>query len=113
MCARIATVSRWMWVSTGHGDGNRKKKHSKWWCAVCGGNYEWRASTRTLVVQLGTNANGVKVFKARAAPPGLCKNLIKALKLLATQHKDGDRPIQRIITVLHERTTKRIMDGLR
>ena len=29
------------WVSTGHGDGNnRKKKHCNWWCAACGGKYE-------------------------------------------------------------------------
>ena len=31
-------------VSTGHGDGNnRKKKHCNWWCAACGGQYEWIA----------------------------------------------------------------------
>ena len=33
--------------STGHGDGkNRKKKHCNWWCAACGGHYEWRAPNR-------------------------------------------------------------------
>ena len=62
MSARIATVFLledyvW-WVSTGHGDGsNRKKMHCSWWCAVCGGKYEWRAPNRILVVQLGANAN--------------------------------------------------------
>ena len=41
------------WVSIGHGDGNnRKKRHCSWWCAVCGGKYEWRAPNRILVVQL-------------------------------------------------------------
>ena len=58
------------WVSTGHGDGNnRKKKHCNWWCAACGGQYEWRAhSNRILVVRLGANANEAKVFKsARSA----------------------------------------------
>ena len=59
------------WVSTGHGDGNnRKKKHCNWWCAACGGQYEWRAPNRILVVQHGVNANEAKVFKAHAAPLG-------------------------------------------
>ena len=57
------------WVSTGHGDGNnRRKNHSSWWCAVCGGKYEWRPPNRMLVVQLGTNTNEAKVFKPHAAP---------------------------------------------
>ena len=59
-------------VSRGHGDGNNgKKKHCSWWCAVCGGKYEWRASNRILVVQLGTNANEAKIFEAHATPQGL------------------------------------------
>ena len=42
-----------------------------------------RAPNRRLVVQLGTDANDAKVFRAHAAPQGLCENVIKALKLLA------------------------------
>ena len=77
------------WVSTGHGDGsNREKKHCNWWCAACGGQYEWRAPNRILVVQLAANANEAKVFKAHAPPLGLCDNQINALKLLANQQKD-------------------------
>ena len=38
------------------------------------------------------------------------ENLINALKLVANQQTDGDSPIQRIITGLHERTRKGIMD---
>ena len=68
---------------------------------------------RILVVQLGTNANEAKVFKAHAAPQGLCENLINALKLLANEQTDGDSPIQSIVTGLHERSRKGIMDGLR
>ena len=69
------------WVSTGHGDGNNiKKKHCNWWCAACGGQYEWRAPKRILVA---------KVCKTHAAPLGLCDNLVNALKLLANQQKDG------------------------
>ena len=73
-------------VSTGHGDGNnRKKKHCNWLCAAVRGPYEWRAPNRILVVQIGVNANEAKVFKAHTAPLGLCDNLINALKLLANQ----------------------------
>ena len=64
-------------------------------------------------MQLGVNANEAKVLKAHAAPLELCDNLINALKLLANQQKDGDSPIQSIVTGLHERSRKGIMEGLR
>ena len=64
------------------------------------------------MVQIGVNANEAKVFKAHAAPLALCDNRINALKLLANQQKDGDSPIQ-IVTGLHERSRRGIMDGLR
>ena len=93
----------YMWrVSTGHGDGNnRKKNHCNWWCAACGGQHEWKAPNRILGVQLGGNANEAKVFKAHAAPVELCGNLSNTVKLLANQQKDGDSPIQIIVTGLH------------
>ena len=53
-------------------------------------------------IQIGVNASEAKVFKAHATPLGLCDNLINALKLLANQQKDGDSPIQSIVTGLHE-----------
>ena len=52
-----------------------------------------------------------KVFKSHAAPLGLCDNLINSLKLLANQQTDGDTPIQSIVTGLHERSRKGIMEG--
>ena len=64
-------------------------------------------------MQLGVNANEAKVLKAHAAPLELCDNLINALKLLANQQKDGDSPIQSIVTGLHERSRKGIMEKLR
>ena len=64
-------------------------------------------------MQLGTYAIEAKVFKALAAPQGLRENLINAPKLLANQQTDGDSPIQSIVTGLHGRTRKGIMDGLR
>ena len=38
---------------------------------------------------------------------------MNALKLLANQQTDGDSPIQSIVTGLHERSRRGIMDGLR
>ena len=51
---------------------------------------------------LGTNANEAKVFKAHAAPQGLCETLINAPKLLANQQTGADSPIQSIVTGQHE-----------
>ena len=65
------------------------------------------------MVQIGVNANEAKVFKAHATPLVLCDNLINALKLLANHQKDGDSPIQSIVTYPHERSRRGIMDGLR
>ena len=71
------------WISAG-------KKRCSWWCAISGERYEWRALNRLLVVQTGVSASQAKVFKAQAAPQGLCEHLINALKLLANQQEDGD-----------------------
>ena len=65
------------------------------------------------MVQIGVNANEAKVVKPHAAPLGLCDNLTNALKLLANQQKYGDSPIQSIVTGLHERSRKGIMERLR
>ena len=75
--------------------------------------YEWRALNRLLVVQTGVSASQAKVFKAHAERQGLCENLINALKLLANHQKDGDSPIQSIVTGLCERSRTGIMEGLR
>ena len=64
-------------------------------------------------MQLGVNANEAKVLKAHAAPLELCDNQINALKLLANQQKDGDSPIQSIVTGLHESSREGTMEGLR
>ena len=99
-----------MWcVSSGRGDGsNREEKQCCWWCAACGGHYDWRAPNRILVIQLSANVNEANVFKAHAAPLGLCDDLVNAL-----QQEDGDSPIDSIVTGLHEKSRKVIMYGLR
>ena len=101
------------WVSSRHGDGsNRKKKQCSWWYAACVVKYDYLAPNEILLVQLGANANEATVFRAHAAPLGLCDNLVNALKLLANQQKEGDSPIQSIVTGLHEGSRRGIMDGL-
>ena len=65
------------------------------------------------MVQTGVSASQAKVFKAHAVPQGLSENLINALELLANQQKDGDSPMQSIVTGLCERSRKGIMEGLR
>ena len=48
------------WVTTGHGDGdNGKTKRCSWWCAACGGQYEWGAPNRILVVHIGADGVGL------------------------------------------------------
>ena len=66
-----------------------------------------------VVVETDVSASQAKVFKAHAAPQGLCENLINALKLLANQQKDVESPIQSIATGLCERSRKGIMEDLR
>ena len=44
---------------------------------------------------------------------GLCDILVNALKLLASQQKEGDSPVQSITTGLHETSRRGIMDELR
>ena len=55
------------WVSSGHGDGNnRKRKHCNLWCAARGGQYGWKVPNKILVIQLSANAKEAKVFRAHA-----------------------------------------------
>ena len=65
-----------------------------------------------LVVKIGVNANEAKAFKAHATPLGLCDNLINALKLLTNQQTDGDSPIQSIVSGLHQKSRRGIIDWL-
>ena len=50
VCHRIPLEDCICWVSSGNGDGHKKKKQCRWWCAVCG-QYDWRAPERTRSMQ--------------------------------------------------------------
>ena len=80
-----------------------------WWCAACGGQCDWKAPNRVLVIQDGMNRRNAKAFRAHAAPQGICDNLINVLKLLANQQKDGDN----LVRIVLENSRLRRMDGLR
>ena len=97
-----------------HGDGNnRKKKQCSWWCAACGGQYDWRAPNRVLVIQDSVDPCEASVFRAHAAPQGLCDNLINSLKLLTNQQRDGDSPVGSIVKGFRVKKSHRFVDGQR
>ena len=91
------------WVSAG--------KTTKWWCAICGAEYDWKQPNRFLVVQTGESVEQAKVVKAHAVPQGLCANLISALKLPANQQEDGDVLVQNIVTNLGKGSRKGLTCG--
>ena len=65
-------------------------------------------------VQLGVNATDAKVFRAHAAPFEAVRQPDRCAQAAGEQSiKNGDSPIQSIVTGLHERSRKGIMEGLR
>ena len=90
-----------------------EKGSNNWRCAICGEKYDWKQPNRLLVVQTGDSIEQTKVFKAHAAPQGLCINLVSALKSVAYQQEDGDGLLQNIVTNLGKESRKGLTDGLR
>ena len=74
----------------------------------------WRPvyPNKILVTQDSTNRREAKVFRAHAAPHGVCDNLI-AHTLLAHQQKDGDSPVRMVVQGFPKKSRLKIMDGLR
>ena len=103
-CNRI-TLEDYIWCSV--------RRHTNWWCVICGEKYDWKQPNRLLIVQTGDSIGQAKVFKAHAVPQGLCANLINALKLLANQQEDGDGLIQNIVKNLGKESRKGLTDGFR
>ena len=54
----------------------------------------------------GDSIEQAKVFKAHAAPRGLCAYLINALKMLANQQEYGDGLLQNIVKNLGKESRK-------
>ena len=73
----------------------------------------WRSVYRVLVTQDSTDPKEVKIFRAHAAPQETCDNFFNSLKLLTIQQKDGDSPVENIVTGLLEKSRRGILDGLK
>ena len=58
-----------------------------------------------------TDHREATVFRTRAAPQGMCDNLINALKFLASQKKDCDGPVRTMVPCLLEKSRRTTMDG--
>ena len=69
--------------------------------------------TGSLVVQDSVDPREATVFRAHAAPQGLCDNFTNSLRLLTNQQKDGDSSVECTVTGLLEKSRKGILDGLR
>ena len=57
------------------------------WCAVCGGQYDWREGDGALTIQASCRPEDTWVFKAHVPPPGACDNMMVALKRAANLQK--------------------------
>ena len=66
----------------------KRKEECNWRCAASGGQYNWKASNRILVIQAstmmqdGTDRSEAKVFRAHAPPHGVCDNLVRRQKMM-------------------------------
>ena len=98
------------WVSSGHG-----KKQCHWWCAACSDQYQynWKAPNRVLSTQDSTGRREARVFRAHAAPQGVCDNLIRALKPLGKPPEKSNNPIKMEVQDFQERSQLTTVDGLR
>ena len=65
------------------------------------------------MIQDSFDPRGAKVFRAHAAPQGWRDDLINALKLLTNRERDGDSPVESIVTGFTENCRKGIMDGMK
>ena len=74
---------------------------------------DWRNPSRILVIQDCTDRREATVFRAHAAPHGVCGNLVNALQLLANQQQGGDSLVEVPVEGLQERSRLKIMEGSR
>ena len=107
-CHRFPLEDHTWWFSSKHG-----KKPCNWWCAACGGQYKWKAPNRSLVMQDSTDLRKAMVFRAHAAPQGMCDNLDQCAQALDQPAERGRQSSQDGGTGLQERSRLKIMDGLR
>ena len=61
------------------------------------------------MIQDSVDPREAKVFRAHAAPHGLSDTLISSLKLLTNQQKDGDSPVESVVTGLREKRVAKVL----
>ena len=79
------------------------------WRAAASTN--WNAPNRVLVTQDSTDRREAKVFRAHAAPQGVCDNLINTLKIVAKRQDDGDSPVKMVVQGFQEKSRLKIWTG--
>ena len=57
------------------------KKQCNWWCAACGGQYDWGNRNGILVIQDSLDCRAAQVTRAHSPPHEVLENLVDALKL--------------------------------
>ena len=62
-CHRFPLEDNMWWISSGHG-----KKQCSWWCAACGGQYDWRHPNRIFVIHFisSKSISSAEVFASRS-----------------------------------------------
>ena len=103
-CALTAIASR-LRTAFARCPSGHAEKQCNWWCAACGGQHDSRAPNRVLLLHDTVDPREAKVFRAHAAAKRNVRQVDQPLKLLTTQQKDGDSPV--------ENTPYGTMDGLR
>ena len=88
-----------------------EKKHTKWWCAICGAKYDWKQPNRLLVVQTGDSFEQAKVFKAHAVPQGLCANLIPDELTLRAEEVNTSKALINVNHIVPERWGPPLVDA--
>ena len=69
-CAVNATAFRVVFNGAWRQQQEGRKKQCNWWCAACGGQYNWEDLNRVLVAQDSTDPSEAKVLRAQAPPAG-------------------------------------------
>ena len=95
-CALVVTDIRSMITFGGSHQGMGRS-------SATGGQYDWRNPNRILAMQDSTDHREANVFRAHAAPHGVCDNLINAPKPLANLHQDGS-PVNVLVEGLQARS---------
>ena len=83
------------------------KRQCNWWCAACGGEYDWLEADKILTIQASCT-----IFKMHAPLQGVCDDRISGLKLLANL-QDKENFIEVVFVGIKEGSMRKIEVALR